>query len=101
MFYTWFSSSGRINLTFPSLEEAQYCAHPGECLPEVQETMGLDWMAPQLAKVDPDDLRRELTEHGAWGDEELADHEANLERLVWIAANDVAEDPDTYAEEEQ
>ena len=51
--YTWFSSSGRLNLTFPTLEDA------------------------------------------------LASHDDNLERLVWLAANDVAEDPDTYAEEEQ
>ena len=94
--YTWFSSSGRLNLTFPNLEDARYCAHQGECLPEVQETMGLDWMASQLARVDPDDLRRELYEHGAWDADDLADHEANLERLVWIAANDVAEDPETY-----
>ena len=30
-----------------------------------------------------------------------ANHGDNLERIVWLAANDVAEDPDTYAEEEQ
>ena len=94
--YYWFDGSGRICLRFPSLEDARYCAHQGECLPEVQETMGLDWMASQLAEVNPDDLRRALYEHGAWDDEELADHDANLERLVWIAANDVAEDPETY-----
>lgn len=99
--YYWYDGSGRICLHFPSLEDAQYCAHQGECLPEVQETMGLDWMASQLAKVDPEDLRRDLAEHGAWDDEELADHDANLERLVWIAANDVAEDPGTYEEEGQ
>ena len=101
MTYTWFGSSGRINLTFPTLEDAQYCAHQGECLPEVQETMGLDWMASQLEKIAPDVLRSELAEYGAWDADELADHEANLERLVWIAANDVAEDPGTYEEEGQ
>ena len=101
MEHTWFSSSGRINLTFPTLEDAQYCAHQGECLPEVQETVGLDWMASQLAEINPDDLRRHLSEYGAWDDAELASHEANLERLVWLAANDVAEDPETYEEDGQ
>ena len=101
MAYTWFSSSGKLNLTFSTLEDAQYCAHQGDCLPEVQETVGLDWMAAQLEKIDPDVLRRELDEYGAWDAEELANHEANLERIVWLASNDVAEDPDIYAEEDQ
>ena len=101
MSYTWFSSSGRLNLTFPTLEDAQYCSHQGDCLPEVQETVGLDWMASQLGKIDPDVLRSELSEYGAWGSDELVNHADNLERIVWLAANDVEEDPDTYAEEEQ
>ena len=101
MAYTWFSSSGRLNLTFPTLEDAQCCAHQGDCLPEVQETIGLDWMASQLAKIDPDVLRAELDECGAWDDEELANHDDNLERIVWLASNDVAEEPDVYVEEGQ
>ena len=99
--YYWYDGSGRICLYFPTLDDAQYCAHQGDCLPEVQETMGMDWMAPQLAEVDPDDLRRHLAEYGAWDEDELSSHDDNLERLVWLAANDVAEDPETYAEEEQ
>ena len=101
MSYTWFSSSGRFSLTFPTLEDAQYCSHQGDCLPEVQETVGLDWMASQLENIDPDVLRSELSEYGAWGSDELVNHADNLERIVWLAANDVAESPDTYAEEEQ
>lgn len=98
MAYTWFSSSGRLSLTFPTLDDARYCAHQGDCLPEVQETVGLDWMAAQLEKIDPDVLRRELDEYGAWDSDELANHDDNLERIVWLAANDVAEDPGTYAD---
>ena len=101
MTYTWFSSNGRLSLTFPTLDDARYCAHQGDCLPEVQETVGLDWMASQLEKIDPDVLRSELVEFGAWDSDELANHGDNLERIVWLAANDVAEAPDTYAEEEQ
>ena len=101
MTYTWLSSSGRFSLTFPTLDDARYCAHHGDCTPEVQETVGLDWMASQLEKIDPDVLRSELSEYGAWGSDELVNHADNLERIVWLAANDVAEDPDTYAEEEQ
>ena len=101
MAYTWFGSSVRLSLTLPTMKNAQYCAHQGDCLPEVQETVGLDWMASQLEKIDPDVLRSELSEYGAWGSDELVNHDDNLERIVWLAANDVAEAPDTYAEEEQ
>lgn len=99
MTYTWFSSSGRFSLTFPTLDDAQYCAHQGDCRPEVQETVGLDWMASQLENIDPDALRSELSEYGAWDSDELVNHADNLERIVWLAANDVAEYPVTYAEE--
>lgn len=101
MSYTWFSSIGQFSLIFPTLEDAQYCAHQGDCLPEVQETVGLDWMASQLENIDPAVLRSELGEYGAWDSDELANHGDNLERIVWLAANDVAEYPVTYAEEGQ
>ena len=58
-------------------------------------------MASQLENIDPDILRSELSEYGAWGSDELVNHADNLERIVWLAANVVAEEPDTYAEEEQ
>lgn len=34
---------------------------------------------------------KELSEYGAWDDEELSDHEQNWHRLLWCAANDIAE----------
>lgn len=38
-----------------------------------------------------DQIRAHLKELGAWDDSELADDEANLRRLVWTVANDIAE----------
>jgi len=46
----------------------------------------------QLAKINPELLRAELKEYGAWSPEELADHEDNLDRLVWIAGCDIREE---------
>lgn len=37
-------------------------------------------------------IRRELEEYGAWDAEELADDAANRQRIVWIAACNIAED---------
>ena len=45
----------------------------------------------QLERIDPEALRKELRECGAWSDEELADHKQNLQRILWIAAGDIVE----------
>jgi hypothetical protein len=36
-------------------------------------------------------LSAELKEYGAWGAEELADHDQNLQRVLWLAAGDITE----------
>jgi hypothetical protein len=45
-----------------------------------------------LRKVDPELLREELDGFGCWSAEELQDHQANLERLLWIACGDIVEE---------
>jgi hypothetical protein len=45
----------------------------------------------QLERIDPEVLRKELREYGAWDDEDLADHAQNLQRILWIAAGDIVE----------
>jgi len=49
-------------------------------------------VAAQLARISPEALRRELREYGAWDDSQLADHEANLRRWVWIVGGDISEE---------
>ena len=43
-------------------------------------------------KPTPDSIRAELKEYGAWDGDELADDAANWQRLVWIAAHNIAEE---------
>ncbi len=43
-------------------------------------------------RATPDAIRAELKEYGAWDDDKLADDAANRERIVWIAAGNVADD---------
>ena len=45
----------------------------------------------RLAKIDPAILRDELREYGAWDENELADHDQNLQRLLWLAAGDIVD----------
>lgn len=94
----WSSGSGRIELSM-TLEQAESCSHPGPCDADVSFLSREPEIASQLAAIDPETLKGELREYGAWDDEELSDHAQNLQRLLWIAANDVTEQPELYAEE--
>lgn len=98
MTYIWSSSSGRIELAFSTLSECQACSHSGRCDADVSALANSPAIAAQLSKINPAKLANELREYGAWDEEELLDHSQNLQRLVWIATNDVAEQPNTYLE---
>jgi hypothetical protein len=45
----------------------------------------------------PETIRESLASTGAWDDAEMADDETNRERILWIACNDIRENPDEYA----
>jgi hypothetical protein len=86
----WTDSSGRIELKL-TMREAQSASHQGQCDSDVLTLSQRPTIARQLAKIDPAQLRRTLSEYGAWDDAELADHAQNLQRMLWIAAGDIAE----------
>ncbi len=86
----YLSSSGRVCLRL-SMREALAMSHAGPCDADVAYYFTVPPIARQLAQVDPLDLRADLSELGAWNAEELADHSANLRRLLWVAACDIKE----------
>lgn len=87
----WSSSSGRIELEI-EIADAQQCTHSGRCDDDVQEISQKEYIAAQLAQVDPATLRDELREYGSWEDDELSDHDQNLQRLIWLAAGDLVDE---------
>jgi len=88
----WFStSSGRIELQL-TLRQAQSCAHPGDNEAAVKLLRQDPKVRRQLNKLDPKLVASELREYGAWDDNDLADHDQNLTRLLWIAAHDITEE---------
>ena len=86
----WNSSCGRLYLALTP-EQAQSCAHPGPCDEDVAALSTVPEVAAQVAAWPADDLREELRGYGAWDPEELADDAQNRQRMLWLAASDMAE----------
>ena len=88
----WYSSSsGRIALQITK-DEARSASHQGQCDGDVYELSRKPRIARQLAAICADDLRNELREYGAWDAVELADHDQNLQRILWLACGDIVEE---------
>ena len=86
----WIESLGRIELQLTKAQ-AQACWHPGPCDADVAELRQVPAIRRQLDKLNPDTVREALSEYGVWDADELADDDANLDRLLWIACGDIAE----------
>jgi hypothetical protein len=87
----WYSSScGRIELQITK-EQARIGSHQGQCDCDVQWLSEQPKIRRQLAKIDPAILAEELSGYGAWDEVELADHQQNLQRLLWLACGDIVE----------
>ena len=86
----WSSGCGRLELEL-DLDDAAQGHHQGQCDADIAELREVPYIAAQLAALDPALVSEILREYGAWDDAERADHEANLDRLLWIACGDITE----------
>jgi hypothetical protein len=88
----WFTSScGRIEIKM-TLEQACSVSHQGPCDADVLALSKVPSIASQLNAIAPEVLVRELREYGAWDADDLADHDANLQRILWIAGCSIREE---------
>ena len=87
---SFYSEDGKIviNLT---LEEAESCAHQGPCYANVKALAQLPHIKAQLEGLDPQDVIHELRRWG-YDFDRIADHDDNVERLLWIAACGIKEE---------
>lgn len=88
MWYT--SGSGRIEIKLTK-KQASIGSHSGQCDTDIKYLRQLPAIKRQLDKIDAELLRGELKEFGAWDENELQDHNANLDRILWIACGDILE----------
>ncbi len=86
----WSAGSGLIELQM-YFDDAEQCSHPGSCDADVQALSEKPYIIDQISKLDKTVIASDLSEYGAWSDTELQDHEQNVQRLIWIAAGDIAE----------
>ena len=84
------TGSGRIEIEL-TREQADSIFHPGPCDDDVAALRRVPGIAKQLDAIDPATLRDELREYGAWDDSELADHDTNLDRILWLLGSDAAD----------
>ena len=70
-------------------DQAESCSHTGQCYEDVREALRVPAIERQLRRIDPEAIRSELSGYGAWDTDELADDDANLERILWIAAGNI------------
>ncbi len=86
----WTESLGRIELQI-TRAQAHTGHHQGQCDADIAELRRVPAIRRQLDKLPPPLVAECLSEYGAWDDEELSDHDANLSRLLWIACGDIVE----------
>lgn len=87
----WTESLGRIELQIKR-DDAESASHPGQCDADVARLRDVPYIREQLDRLSPALVADCLRECGAWDAEELADHDANLDRLLWVACCDISED---------
>ena len=88
MIYT--TGSGKIEIEITK-RQAQKGYHAGQCDKDIDGLRKDHKIANQLKMIDSEVLREELRHWGAWNDEELANHEHNLDRILWLACADIVE----------
>ena len=76
-----------------TMDQAKQAAHQGDCEKDCRELMEMPFIKNQFKKFDPEMVKKELKEYGAWNEAELSDTEMNNIRLLWLAAGDITEQP--------
>lgn len=88
----WYTSgSGLIEIEM-TLEQARSATHPGPCDSDVSVLSQDPDIKKQLDEIDPSQLYAELAEYGTWDEVELQDHAQNLQRILWLAAQQITEE---------
>lgn len=73
-------------------DQALTGSHQGSCDEDIKALLTLPAIKRQFKKIDPEKVKEELKEYGAWDDTELSNVEDNQARILWIACGDIREE---------
>lgn len=96
--FQWFDGeTGRVSLGLPA-ECVADCAHAGRCDDDVAHWAAVPFVRGQLALFAREELEYALRPYGAWSVDELQSTPRDIlaQRILWIAACDCADSPDTF-----
>lgn len=86
----WTSTHGRIELSMTA-EQAESVHHTGQCDADVKVLSNMPDIREQVVEIDAAILVKVLLGYGTWNIGELHDHRQNIQKLLWIAGSDIAE----------
>lgn len=87
--FTWQGNYGTITMPVAAIQACYTEGSNDVAVAYWVKSPDIEW------NISPDKIRAELSEYGAWNAEELADDQANRERLLWSACWDIREYSDT------
>jgi len=73
-------------------EDAAFASLPGDQSERLDCLRTVHYIAQQLDDLKPDQVRAELSEHGAWSPADLSNHDTNLSRLLWLACETLTQE---------
>lgn len=73
-------------------KQAEIGGHQGKCDDDIDYLLAIPKIKRRLNRIDPNKIRAELKEYGAWDDQELNDIEQNQKRILWIACGNIIEE---------
>ena len=84
-----------------TVKQAESASHSGDCTDDVLALLDLPIIKRQVARINDKKLVVELSEYGAWSDEELENRKDNEARIVWFAACTIREENENLKAEKQ
>jgi hypothetical protein len=85
MTHWWTDTHGYIELEM-TVDQMNMVPASGDGEPGVLALLAEPSIKEQVDKLNPETVRKVLHGYGTWDAEQLADHEANIMRLLWLAS---------------
>ena len=86
----WCDSYGLIELNITK-QQAHIGYHQCQCDNDIKGLRDVPTIKRQLDQLKPEIVVHVLKDYGAWDDDDLSNHDDNLDRLLWIACGDIVE----------